>query len=274
MMIESVRKTLLTSLQNPRVKSVVKLRERRHRDAAGALLIEGYHEVALAHECAWPLSELYLCPPLVREGEEMLLERISATEAEIVEVSPQVMEKIAYRQNPDAWLAVAPAPSLDIDRLILPPSPLIIVVEAVEKPGNLGAILRSADAVGADAVIVCEVRTDLFNPNVVRASKGALFTVPLAQAESFETRQWLNERGVKVVAATPAATLSHWDTDLGGGVAIAVGTEKEGLSPEWIDGADIRVSIPMVGKVNSLNVAQAATLLMYEVSRQRSVFSP
>lgn len=268
-MIDSYKTTLLTSLQNPRVKSLVKLRDRRHRDSIGSLLIEGYHEISLAFESGWPLSEIYLCPPLIREGEMEFLQKLSTTDVKIFEVSSQIMEKIAYRQNPDAWIAIAPAPSLQIENLNLPDSPLVIVVEAVEKPGNLGAILRSADAVGANAVILCDARTDLCNPNVVRASKGTLFTVPLAQAESLETRRWLRERRVRTVAATPAATLSPWDTDFKGGVAIVVGTEKEGLSREWLDEADIRVSIPMTGKVNSLNVSQAATLLMYEVLRQK-----
>jgi len=268
-MNESFRTEYLSSLQNPRIKGLVKLRDRRHRDAEKRLLIEGYHELLMALECGLSVSELYLCPDLQKPGEEPLLERVTSAGTKVFTVTRQVMEKIAYRQSPDAWLAVAPVPPLDLARLNPNPSSTVVVVEGVEKPGNLGAILRSADAAGVDAVIVCDVRTDLFNPNVVRASKGALFGLPVAQAENGEVVGWLREKGFRIVAATPSATLTPWETDLAGPVAIAVGTEKEGLSPLWLHEADIQVSIPMTGKVNSLNVAQAATLLMYEVLRQR-----
>jgi len=143
------------------------------------------------------------------------------------------------------------------------------VAESVEKPGNLGAILRSADAAGADAVIVCDSATDLYNPNVVRASKGVLFQLPVVAASTAETFAWLAERGIRIVAATPAAKDSFWQTNLSGGVAIAVGTEKEGLSQMWLERAEVKVAIPMCGRANSLNVAQAATLLLYEALRQR-----
>jgi len=268
-MSESFRTEHLTSLQNPRIKGLVKLRDRRHRDAEKRLLIEGYYELSMALECGLSVSELYLCPDLQRPGEGPLLEKMTSTGTRIFTVTRQIMEKVAYRQSPDAWLAVAPVPPLDLARLNPNPLSTVVVVEGVEKPGNIGAILRSADAAGVDAVIVCDVRTDLFNPNVVRASKGALFGLPVAQAENGEVIGWLREKGFRIVATTPSATLTPWETDLAGPVAIAVGTEKEGLSPLWLHEANIRVSIPMTGKVNSLNVAQAATLLMYEVLRQR-----
>jgi TrmH family RNA methyltransferase len=149
-------------------------------------------------------------------------------------------------------------------------NPFLIVAEAIEKPGNLGTILRSADAAGADGVIVCDRCTDIYNPNVVRASVGTLFTLPVIEAQSCEILAWLNERGVRVVAATPSASEEFTQTDLKGPVAIAVGTEQLGLSKQWMDAADIRVRIPMHGIADSLNVATATTLLLYEVVRQRS----
>jgi RNA methyltransferase, TrmH family len=261
---------IITSLQNPRIKAAIKLRDRRGREASGLLLIEGYFELDLARQCGVVPEELFFCPELVRPGELPLRAALRAAGTRIFSVSPAVMAKLAYREHPDAWLATATVPRRHLADLRLPAQPLLIVAEGVEKPGNLGAILRSADAAGVDAVIVCAGRTDLANPNVVRASKGALFRVPVVEADSDETLEWLRQRGIQVVAATPAANCAHWDADLSGGVAIAVGTEKEGLTPTWLEGADLAVAIPMHGTVNSLNVAQALTLLVYEALRQRS----
>jgi TrmH family RNA methyltransferase len=233
------------------------------------MLVEGYHELRLARECGVTPRELFYCPELVRPEEVGLLAEMRAVGAMVVEVTAAVMRKLAYRENPDAWLATAPAPRRTLGELELPENPLLVVVEGVEKPGNLGAILRSADAAGVDAVLVCDGRTDLANPNVVRASKGTIFQVPVVEAGSREALAWLRDRRVPVLAATPAAERDHWDADLSRGVAIAVGAEKEGLSRIWLDGADLRVTIPMLGRVNSLNVAQALTLLVYEALRQR-----
>lgn len=259
----------ISSLQNPRIKEAARLRDRRSRDRSGLMLVEGYHELALAWQCGLRPQELFVCPELVRQEELTLRDEMEKDGTEIVEVSPAVMDKLAYRENSDGWVAVAPVPRRRLADLELGPAPLLIVAEGVEKPGNLGAILRSADAVGADAVIVCDGRTDLFNPNVVRASKGTVFQVPVAEGGGEETLAWLKERGIRLVAATPGAQTLHWKADLAGGVAIAVGTEKEGLSPLFLERADASVVIPMHGRVNSLNVAQALTVLVYEALRQR-----
>ncbi len=262
---------LITSLQNPRVKAAVRLRDRKGREASGRMLVEGYPELALALECGLRPLELFFCPELARPGEAGLLERLRREGIDILEVTPAVMGKLAYREHPDGWLAVAPAPSRSLADLDPGENPLLLVAEAVEKPGNLGAILRSAEAAGADGVIVCDPRTDLDNPNVVRASKGTLFHVPVAQAGGEETLAWLRQKGIRIVAATPSARLSFWEADLTGPVAIALGTEKEGLSRRWLEEADLQVLIPMRGRVNSLNVAQAATLIAFEAVRQRSM---
>lgn len=261
---------LIASLQNPRIKATVRLRERRGREAVGQMLVEGYHELRLAWQSGLRPVEIFLAPDLLRREEESLLAELHQAGIAVTAVTPTVMAKLAYRENPDAWLAVAPMPRRTLDNLQLGADPLLVVAEAVEKPGNLGAILRSADAAGADAVILCDRVTDLYNPNVVRASKGTLFRLPVVEATSAETFAWLERKTLRIVAATPAATQVFWDADLRGGIAIAVGTEKEGLSQRWLQRSETQVVIPMCGGADSLNVAQAATLLLYEALRQRS----
>lgn len=259
---------IITSLQNPKVKFVVGLRERRQRDKAGVFPVEGYEELSLAIESGAQPAEVYYCPELFHQPREaQLLDRLR--DATQIEVDRKVFEKIAYRDNPDGWLATLPMPRRRLADLESGEVPLILVAEAVEKPGNLGAMLRTADAAGVNALISCDPHTDWGNPNVVRASKGALFSVPVADASSSETISWLKQRGIRIVAGISQDARNYTRADLSGAIAVAVGTEKHGLSAEWVDQADERVSIPMVGRVNSLNVATAAALLIYEAVRQR-----
>ena len=261
---------LVTSLQNPRVKHAVRLRERKAREREGQMLVEGYEELALALEAGVRVETLFVCPELYGDpARERLAQEAEGRGAELIEVTRPVFEKISYREGPDGWLALAPSIRRRLDELQLGPAPLLVVAEAIEKPGNLGAILRSADAAGVDGLVVCDPTTDLSNPNVVRSSKGTLFSVPVAEARGEEALRWLRERGIAIVAATPQAEARYTDVDMRGPVAIAVGTEKEGLSPAWIEGADLAVRIPMRGRVNSLNVATATSLLLYEAVRQR-----
>jgi TrmH family RNA methyltransferase len=231
------------------------------------LLIEGGDELALALAAGLRPRTVIICPELHRSPRLRLQ---LPPETELIEVTRPVFEKLAYRENPDGWLAIAPAPRRSLSGLRLRQPPLLLVAEAVEKPGNLGAMLRTADAAGVDALIVCDPATDLANPNVVRASRGALFTVPVAQAGNTETLNWLRSLAVKIVAATPQGTLAYTNADLRGPVAIVVGAEDTGLSAEWLAAADLQVRIPMTGKVNSLNVATSAALLVYEAVRQRN----
>jgi len=262
--------TLITSIHNPRVKHVLALRERRERERAGQMLVEGYDELALALACSARPVELYHCPALMRDpAQARLLTRAQEAGAELIEVSERVFEKIAYRDGPDGWLAVFPWRRRGLADLTLSARPLLLVAEAVEKPGNLGAMLRTADAAGVDALISCDPNTDLGNPNVVRSSKGALFSVPVAEAGSDETIAWLRQRGIAIVAAAPGADQDFDQIDLSGPIAIAVGAEKPGLSRRWLAQADMQARIPMVGRVNSLNVATSAALLVYEALRQR-----
>jgi TrmH family RNA methyltransferase len=265
--------TVITSLQNPRIKQVLRLRERRERDRAGQMLVEGADEIALALAGGARPSVLFYCPDLAPAGAEALAARAEQAGAERVEVRAAVFHKLAYRENPDGLLAVMPAPARRLERLQPGARPLLLVAEAVEKPGNLGALLRSADACAVDGVIVCDPATDLNNPNVVRSSRGTLFTVPVAEASTTEAQAWLRARHIAIVAATPRASQPYTYADLSGPVAIAVGTEDEGLSAAWLTQADLQVRIPMLGRVNSLNVSTAATLLLYEALRQRQVAS-
>ncbi len=264
----------ITSLQNPKVKHAVKLADRKTRNETGQFLIEGYRELKRASDSGVSIQALFICPKLfLGSNENALIEQVQKSGAEIVLCSEQVFHKLSYRDRPDGLVAVAvqmQRPLRDlIAALASKKDPFLIIAEAIEKPGNLGTILRSADAAGVDGVIVCDRCTDIYNPNVVRASVGTLFTIPVVEASSAETLLWLQERKIKVVAATPSAKEEFTDAELTGGVAIAVGTEQLGLSELWMQASDLKVRIPMHGGADSLNVATATTLLLYEVVRQR-----
>jgi len=262
---------LLTSLQNPRIKSLVKLRDRRPRDREGIFLIEGYRGVRRALDSGWPLTELYICPELFQGGNEAaLIAACAAGGAVVFETTAPVFQKIAYRDRPEGLLALAPQRRQSLADLVLPSRPpLYLVAEGIEKPGNLGTMLRSADATGVDALVLADACTDLFNPNVVRASTGSLFHVPVAEASTADTLAWLRANGVRILAATPHAEPLYTEVDMTGPLAIAVGAEQYGLTAPWISEADLAVRIPMLGQADSLNVSTATALLLYEAVRQR-----
>ncbi len=260
----------ITSLQNPRVKQLVKLRDRRPRDEAGVFLIEGAREIRRALEKGVVLQEMYFCPEwFAGENEPALLTQAETAGAKLFELSKDAFAKVAYRERPGGLLAVAPQWKRDLASLSLPASPFLLVVEAIEKPGNLGTILRSADAAGCDAVIVCDPVTDIFNPNVVRASTGVLFSVPLVVAENTQVLAWLRERKIRSIATTPGAEALYTDADLRGPLAIIMGSEQSGLSDFWLKHADLPVRIPMAGQADSLNVAMATIITLFEAVRQR-----
>jgi RNA methyltransferase, TrmH family len=262
----------ITSLQNPRLKRLIRLRDRRSRDEEGAFLVEGYREVRRALERKVAVSELFFSRDwFLGVNEPALLAEAEAAGANLFELSKDAFAKVAYRERPDGILAVAPQWRKALDELKLPAIPFILVVEAIEKPGNLGTILRSADAAGCDAVIVCDPVTDLFNPNVVRASTGVLFSVPCVVEESARVLAWLKARGIRTVATTPAAKEVYSDSDLGGPLAVIMGSEQYGLSEFWLKSADLLVRIPMAGQADSLNVAMAALITLFEAVRQRSI---
>lgn len=267
-------KKWITSSQNPQVKAVINLRERRHRDATQTFLIEGYRELLRGVEAGWKIDTLLTCSELfLGVNEPDLIRKIEAAGAQRVECSAQLFEKISYRDRPDGLLAIAPQRHRSLNSLLpafyKTTPPFFLIAEAIEKPGNLGTILRSADAAGCDGLLLCDQRTDLYNPNVVRASVGTLFSVPVVEVSSEDGLSWLREQGVTIVAATPHATLEFTEAPLSGKVAIAMGTEQLGLSQLWMQQADVQVRIPMHGYADSLNVAAATTLLLYETLRQR-----
>lgn len=260
----------ITSLQNPRVKEVVRLRNRGDRDAAGLLLIEGRRELRLALAQGRKIHTLFFCPALFADAAaHAVLEQAAAAGCERIECSAPVFRKLAYGDRTEGLLAIAPQVHRTLADLVLPPNPLLIVAEAIEKPGNLGTILRSADAAGVHAVIVCDGCTDIHNPNVVRASIGTLFCVPVVEATTEATLAWLRTHGIAALAATPHATEEYTAVDMTRAVAIVVGKEQVGLSDRWMQSADVQVRIPMQGQVDSLNVAAATTLLLFEAVRQR-----
>ncbi|MBO7721225.1 MAG: RNA methyltransferase [Kiritimatiellae bacterium] len=235
------------------------------------MIVEGFRECRRALDAGYRPRALFHCPEfyLKNENEPSMVAECAALGAEIYSCSAACFGKIAYRERPDGLLMVGPHVSVGLDALDLPAGSLVIVTEAIEKPGNLGTILRSADAAGAAAVIVCDRTTDIHNPNVVRASTGTVFTVPVAEATSEEAIAYLKKRGFRILAATPHAEKLHFDVELTGGVALALGAEQYGLTSKWMDGADVRVRIPMLGVADSLNVSAAATILVYEAVRQR-----
>lgn len=261
----------LESLANPKVKHVVKLRQRSHRDAAGQMLIEGYRECrrALDHGCQ-PVM-LFYCEELYLKNlnEPAIVEECRQQGAECLACTPPVFKKMAYRERPEGLLMVAPQLNLKLHELQLPENALVLVAESIEKPGNLGTILRSADAAGVHAVIVCDRCTDIHNPNVVRASTGTLFSIPVVETTSPEALAFLQQHKFQILAATPHTEKLHCDVDLSGMTAIVLGTEQYGLSKIWMDAATLQVRIPMLGLADSLNVAAAATILLFEALRQR-----
>lgn len=253
----------ITSLQNPRVKHVVKLREdKKTRKENAQMLVEGYDEIQLALKSGHLPQTLLTAP-------ELDSRQMDIPSTETLTVSRAVFEKMSYRDNPDGWLAVFPIPHTTLEGLKLSDTPLVIVAESVEKPGNLGAILRTADAAHVDAVIVCDQRVDVWNPNVVRASRGAVFSVPVVECDNASALEWLKMRKMRILAATPSADEVYSDVDMTQPVAIAVGTEDVGLTDFWMSNADVQVQIPMMGKVNSLNVSVSTALIVYEAVKQR-----
>jgi RNA methyltransferase, TrmH family len=267
---------VLTSPSNPRLKALVALRRRRTREETGRTLVEGYEELTLALDAGVLPETLYYCPELMLEPSRQLavVRRASSAGVETVQVARPAFEKAAYREGPDGFLAVVPAVARRCSDLALGPAPLTLLCEGVEKPGNLGAMLRTADAAGVEAVVAADPVTDWGNPNLVRASKGTVFSVPVASDPTPVALDWLDAQGIALVATTPDTDVDHTEVDYTGPVAVAVGTEKYGLTDRVLDRAAYRVRIPMVGRANSLNVATSAAIVLYEAVRQRRAAAP
>jgi TrmH family RNA methyltransferase len=270
----------ITSAANPRIKGLVALRRRRTREETGQTLVEGYEEIHLALASGVLPRTLYVCEelfsPAGRAGSQDiglqadLLERLRRERVEIVHLNRAAYERVSYREGPDGLLAVVGRVGMPLGSLRVESADWLgLVSQGVEKPGNLGAMLRTADAAGADAVLAADPVTDWGNPNVVRASKGTVFAVPVASATTTEVLDWLRRNEVRLVVTTPETDLLHTDVDYTGRVAIAVGSEKHGADDVLLQAASHRVRIPMHGRANSLNVAAAAAIVLYEAVRQR-----
>lgn len=268
----------ITSAQNPKLKGAIRLKKRRERDVRKEFLIEGYRELYHAiDQNRYPLQTLFICPDLfLGENEDALISKAQKNSVSCYELPKHLFEKLSFRDRPDGLVAIASQKDRhlpDLVKLLANSNrpPFIVVAESIEKPGNLGTILRSMDAFGADALIVADQCTDIYNPNVVRASVGTLFSCPIFHASSQEALDWLKQEKIAVVAATPEAKISVYNASFNTPVAIVVGTEQIGLSELFRQNYDVAVSIPMAGEANSLNVATATTVMLYEVSRQRAL---
>lgn len=260
----------ITSVRNPRVQAAYDLRERRERVRQGRILIDGVRELTRAVAAGIKLIEVFVCHELLAtDVAQALIEQLVEVSVPLVDVSPHVFEKLAYGERTEGVLAVAEMPKASLDSLQLPDRPLVAVLEACEKPGNLGAVLRTADGAGLSAVIVADGRTDLFNPNVLRASLGTIFSVPVAVASAAEARSWLLGRGIRIVAAQVDAPQDYSAFDLTGPTAIVLGNEAYGLSDVWRTADVAAVRLPMLGIADSLNVSVTAAVLFYEALRQR-----
>jgi TrmH family RNA methyltransferase len=261
---------VITSIHNPRIKALAKLKKRSERDKQDVFITEGYRPITRALAAGYHFDELYYSPAwFLGENEPKLLETAKAAGATLTEVGKEAFLKIAYRERPEGLIAIGKQWHTKLDDLKLSNNPFVIVVEAIEKPGNLGTILRSADATGAEAVIVCDAVTDLFNPNVVRASTGVLFTTPTVITDSASAMEYLKKHGIKTLAATPAAKEIYTDVDLTVPLALVMGSEQFGLTDAWLKHCDLPVRLPMAGVADSLNVSAATVAIAYEVVRQR-----
>lgn len=258
----------IVSLQNPRIKNIVKLSKNKERKAQNLFMIEGARELSLALSADYEVDSVFVCPELFDKTDYPdVLNTIA--ENKIFEVSEAVFEKIAYREGSDGLLTLAIPKRHTLEDLTLSGNPFIIILEAVEKPGNLGAILRTTDAAQADAVIICDPATDLYNPNAIRSSVGCLFTVKTAVCSSQEALEYLRAEGIKTFAAELRASQWYQDTDFTSPSAIVMGTEADGLTDFWLRNADARIKIPMRGKIDSLNVSVSTAVLTFEAMRQR-----
>lgn len=263
----------ITSLTNPRVKAAVRLRDRRERERTGLTIVDGAREILRALDAGVRVDHVFIAEDLVRSHEAVAVADRLRQRPTTIPVSAAVLAKVAFGERSDGVVAIVEPPLVTLDDLAPPGDALIVVLESVEKPGNLGAVLRTADAVGAAALIAADPRTDPFNPNAIRASIGTIFAVPVVQASSEEALGWLLAHGIRPIAALVDASRAYTEADLAGPLAIVLGSEAAGLSETWRSDAVTAVSIPMHGLADSLNVSTAAAILLFEAARQRLVIA-
>lgn len=254
---------IIKSLQNEKIKNIVKLRDsNRERKSAGLFIVEGYREISLALKAGVEIENLFYCQDYIKR-------ELAVDEEKLIEVDKKVFQKISGRENPDGFLATAKIKEKKLSNIKLSAKPLLIILEAVEKPGNLGAILRTADAAGADAVIINDPKVDIYNSNSIRASQGTVFTVPAAVSSVEETIEFLRKNKIKIFATTPAAKKEYTKVDFTSGCAIIMGAEDKGLNESWLKAADEKIKIKMRGQIDSLNVSVSTAVVLFEALRQR-----
>ena len=259
-----MRTETITSAQNPKIKNLLLLQEKsKARKEQGLFVVEGRRELEHCLEAGFKVRTIFYCPEIIDSAENYF------SAESIIEIPEQLYRKVAYRESTEGIIAEVEYKSLTLNDLKLPENPLIMVLESVEKPGNLGAVLRSADAAGVDAVIFCDPLTDLFNPNLIRASIGAIFTVPTVAASSEETIAFLKARNIQILTAQLQDSSLYYDIDMRRGTALVMGTEATGLTDIWRKAASAHIRIPMLGRLDSLNVSVSAAILLYEAVRQR-----
>lgn len=257
----------ITSLTNSKIKVLIKLRQKRERVSTGLTIVEGVKEVSCALEAGIQFTEFYICSSLLKN--DGLKKEISASKGIVVEVTESVFEKISFGERKEGIVGVCHIPNKDITKSKLGKNSIFVVIENVEKPGNLGAILRSADAAGVAGVIVCNTQSDVYNPNVIRASLGTIFTVDVFQMSVTEVLSFLKDNNIQICAATPTGKTVYFDADFKKATAIVVGSEHDGVSDVFSKQADVKIQIPMNGKADSLNVSVSAAVILYETIRQR-----
>ena len=253
---------MITSKTNPKIKNLVKLQKASERREQNRILIEGQREIERAQACGFEIEQLYICEELLRTPINI---KASFTET----VSTEVFEKIAYREGSDGLLAVAIPKYKSLADFHPKKNPLVIVLETVEKPGNLGAVMRTADAAGVDAVIVADPKTDLFNPNAIRASIGCIFSVPVYACSTEECIKWLKDNKINIYCTYLKASIDYLDADFTKPTALVMGTEATGISDAWVEAADQNIIIPMNGIADSLNVSVTTAIVTFEAIRQR-----
>ncbi len=256
----------ITSTQNPKIRNVIALEKPRERRKQCLFVIEGVKEIGMALRAGYRIGNLFFCEDLITRQE---LEALGASDKLLIPVSREVFDKLAVRENSGGVVAVAEQKTHRLADITLGANPLVLVLESVEKPGNLGAILRTADAAGIDAVVICDPQTDLYNPNVIRSSIGCIFTVPVAASSSPETLEWLRTKKIGIYATYLKASQPYHQIDFKQPAAIVMGTESSGLSDTWVDASTSNIIIPMQGSIDSMNVSTAAAVVVFEAKRQR-----
>lgn len=266
-----MRTEIITSAQNPKIKMLAELQEKsKTRKKEGLFVVEGVRELLHCISVGYQVHALFVCMDILTEAALTEIDNAITGKCGCFSIPKHIYEKVAYRGSTEGVIAELRCKSHRLEDLSIKENPLVVILESVEKPGNLGAILRSADASGVDAVIVCDPLTDMYNPNLIRSSIGGIFTVPTAAASSEDTIKWLKDNGIKIYTAQLQDSMWYYDTDMTKGTAIVMGTEATGLTEVWRKAADAHIKIPMLGRLDSLNVSVSAAILMYEAVRQRN----